>query len=298
MSMSMYTQIDSNKRRTWGLFFVFFALFIVVGWAFSYFFQSSEILVFAVIFAVVQSWVSYFYSDKISLMATGAKPASRAEYLELHRIVENLAITAGLPKPRIYVINDPSPNAFATGRNPKHASIAVTTGLMERLEKNELEGVIAHELAHIGNYDILVMTVSVTLVGAIVLASDILLRSRFWSSSDSDNRGNSQAMLIAIILAILAPIFAKLIQLAVSRKREYLADASGALLTRYPEGLATALEKIENHERPMKSANRATAHLFINEPFGVDDRKQSWLQTVFSTHPPIPERVKKLRKMA
>lgn len=292
----MYNQIDSNKRRTWGLFFVFFVLFIAVGWGISWAYDEPGILVIAVIIAVIQSWVSYFYSDKISLAATGAKVASRAEFLELHRIVENLAITAGLPKPKIYVINDPSPNAFATGRNPKNASIAVTTGLMERLDKTELEGVIAHELAHIGNYDILVMTVCVTLVGAIVLATDIALRARFWHGSDNDSKAGGYAMLIALALAILAPLFAKLIQLAVSRKREYLADGSGAMLTRYPEGLASALEKIESYERPMKSANRATAHLFINEPFGVDDKKQSWLQTVFSTHPPIHDRVKKLRQ--
>lgn len=291
----MYTLIDSNKRRTWFLFFVFFILFIAVGWGISWAYDEPGILVIAVIIAVIQSWVSYFYSDKISLAATGAKEASRAEFLELHRIVENLAITAGLPKPKIYVINDPSPNAFATGRNPKNASIAVTTGLMERLDKTELEGVIAHELAHIGNYDILVMTVCVTLVGAIVLATDIALRARFWHGSD-DNKAGGYAMLIALALAILAPLFAKLIQLAVSRKREYLADGSGAMLTRYPEGLASALEKIESYERPMKSANRATAHLFINEPFGVDDKKQSWLQTVFSTHPPIHDRIKKLRQ--
>lgn len=295
----MYSQIDSNKRRTLGLFFVFFILLILVGWGLSYYFQSSLILVIAVVVAVVQSWVSYFYSDKISLLATGAKPASRAEYLELHRIVENLAITGGLPKPGIYVIKDPSPNAFATGRNPKHASIAVTTGLLERLEKNELEGVIAHELSHIGNYDILVMTVAVTLVGTIVLASDIILRSFWFRGSGSNRNEGGYVIIIAIALAVLAPIFAKLIQLAVSRKREYLADASGVLLTRYPEGLATALEKIEGNEQRMKSANRATAHLFINEPFGVDDRKKkSWLRSVFSTHPPIPDRVKKLRKMA
>lgn len=292
----MYTLIDSNKRRTWFLFFVFFVLFIAVGWGISWAYDEPGILVIAVIIAVIQSWVSYFYSDKISLAATGAKEASRAEFLELHRIVENLAITAGLPKPKIYVINDPSPNAFATGRNPKNASIAVTTGLMERLDKTELEGVIAHELAHIGNYDILVMTVCVTLVGAIVLATDIALRARFWHGSDNDSKAGGYAMLIALALAILAPLFAKMIQLAVSRKREYLADGSGAMLTRYPEGLASALEKIESYERPMKSANRATAHLFINEPFGVDDKKQSWLQTVFSTHPPIHDRIKKLRQ--
>ena len=202
-----------------------------------------------------------------------------------------------MPKPKIYVITDPSPNAFATGRNPKHASVAVTTGLLEVMEKRELEGVLAHELSHVGNYDILVMTVTVTLVGVIVLLSDIFMRSLWWRGRDDNNRGGGYLMLIGIALAILAPVFAKLISLAISRKREYLADASGSLMTRFPEGLASALEKIEKYEQPMKSANRATAHLYINEPFGVDDRKQSWLTTVISTHPPIADRVDKLRKM-
>lgn len=296
----MYKEISANKRRTVFLF-VWFSLFLIgLGWAFSYIYDSPGILVFAVSFAVFQSWVSYYFSDSIALSVAGAKEAPKAQFGELHRLVENLAITAGLPKPKIYVITDPAPNAFATGRDPAHASIAVTTGLLELLNKRELEGVLAHELAHVGNYDIRVMTVVVTLVGAVVLLSDIFLRSMFWGGSrdrSDNNNGGGYMVLIGIALAILAPIFAKLIELAISRKREYLADATGALMTRFPEGLAEALKKIETYERPMKAANRATAHLYINEPFGVDDRKRSWLQTVFSTHPPIDDRIKKLQEM-
>ncbi|MEK9167249.1 MAG: M48 family metalloprotease [Patescibacteria group bacterium] len=293
----MYNQIDSNKRRTTYLF-LFFSIFIIgIGWAFSYVYQSQVILFIAVAIAVFQSWFSYYFSDSVSLAVSGAREAPEEQFRELHRLVENLAITSGLPKPKIYVINDPSPNAFATGRNPKHASIAVTTGLLQVMEKRELEGVLAHELSHIGNYDILIMTVTVTLVGVIVLLSDIFMRSLWFRGRDDNNRGGGYLMLIGIVLAILAPVFAKLISMAISRKREYLADASGSLLTRFPEGLASALEKIEKYEQPMKSANRATAHLYINEPFGVDDRKQSWLTTIVSTHPPIFDRIKKLREM-
>lgn len=294
----MYNQIDANKRRTFYLFFIFLALMIGIGWGLSYIYDNQLILYIAVGIAVFQSWISYFFADSISLAVSGAKQAGNDQFPELHRLVENLAITAGLPKPRLYVINDPSPNAFATGRDSKHAAIAVTTGLLQVLDKRELEGVLAHELAHVGNRDILVMTVAVTLVGAIVLISDIMLRSWFWSSRDNDNKAGGYAALIAIALAILAPIFAQLIQLAISRRREYLADATGSMLTRFPEGLASALEKIEAYERPMKSANRATAHLFINEPFGVEEKKShSWFTTIFSTHPPIPDRVTKLRSM-
>lgn len=295
----MYNQIAANKRRTFYLFLIFFVLMIGIGWGLSYAYNNQAILYFAVGIAVIQSWISYFFADSIALATVGAKEASREQYLELHRLVENLSITAGLPKPRIFVINDPAPNAFATGRGPKQAAIAVTTGLMEILDKRELEGVIAHELAHVGNRDILVMTVAVTLVGAIVLISDMLTRSWFWSSrDDNDNRSSGIFVFVAIAIAILAPLFAQLIQLAISRKREYLADATGAMLTRFPDGLASALQKIEQYERPMKKANRATAHLFINEPFGVDEKKStSWLATVFSTHPPIPDRVKKLQEM-
>ena len=278
--------------------FLFFSIFIIgIGWAFSYVYQSQVILFIAVAIAVFQSWFSYYFSDSVSLAVSGAREAPEEQFRELHRLVENLAITSGLPKPKIYVINDPSPNAFATGRNPKHASIAVTTGLLQVMEKRELEGVLAHELSHIGNFDILIMTVTVTLVGVIVLLSDIFMRSLWFRGRDDNNRGGGYLMLIGIVLAILAPVFAKLISMAISRKREYLADASGSLLTRFPEGLASALEKIEKYEQPMKSANRATAHLYINEPFGVDDRKQSWLTTIVSTHPPIFDRIKKLREM-
>ncbi len=295
----MYKEIAANKRRTFYMFFIFSILMIGIGWALSYLYNDTTILYIAVGIAVVQSWVSYYFADSIALATAHAKEASKAEYGDLHRLVENLAITAGLPKPRLYVINDPSPNAFATGRDPNHAAIAVTTGLLEILEKRELEGVLAHELAHVGNRDILVMTVAVTLVGAIVLVSDMLMRSWFWRSrDDNDNKSSGVVMLIAIAFAILAPLFAQLIQLAISRKREYLADATGSMLTRFPEGLAAALEKIEHYERPMNGANRATAHLFINEPFGVkENRSRSWLATVFSTHPPIPDRVSKLRGM-
>ncbi|QQG49908.1 MAG: M48 family metalloprotease [Candidatus Berkelbacteria bacterium] len=294
----MYNEIAANRRRTFYMFFVFLMLIIGIGWALSYIYENQAILYFALAIALFQGWLSYFFADSIALSVTGAKVASREQFPELHRLVENLSITAGLPKPRLYVIDDPSPNAFATGRSPEHAAVAVTTGILQLLEKRELEGVIAHEMSHIGNRDILVMTVAVTLVGTIVLVSDIMTRSWFWRSrDDNDSRAGGIGALVAIALAILAPLFAQLIQLAVSRKREYLADATGALMTRFPEGLAQALEKIERYERPMKSANRATAHLFINEPFGVEEQKSSWLSTVFSTHPPIPDRVKKLRSM-
>lgn len=294
----MYNQIDVNKRRTVYMFLVFLILIIGIGWGLSYIYNDQTILYIAIIIAVIQSWISYFFADSISLAVTGAKVASPQQYGELHRLVENLSITSGLTKPNIYVIDDPSPNAFATGRDPKHAAIAVTTGLLQILEKRELEGVLAHELAHVGNRDILVMTVAVTLVGAIVLISDIMMRSWFWRSrDDSDSKAGGLVIIIAIVLAILAPLFAQLIQLAISRKREYLADATGSLMTRFPEGLASALQKIETYERPMKSANRATAHLFINEPFGVKEEKTSWLSSVFSTHPPIADRVRKLKEM-
>lgn len=295
----MYNQIDANKRRTFYLFFVFFLIMIGLGWAFSYIYQNQAILVIAVVIAVIQSWVSYYFADTIALTTAGAVEAPREQFLELHRIVENLAITAGLPKPKIYVIDDAAPNAFATGRDAKHASIAVTTGILQLLDKKELEGVLAHELSHIGNRDILVMTVAVTLVGALVLVSDIMLRSWWWRGSDDrDNNSSGYLILVGIILAILAPLIGQLIELAISRKREYLADASGAMLTRYPEGLAAALEKIEQYEKPMRRINRAIAHLYINEPYGVDDKKQSWLQTLVSTHPPIQDRIHKLRDMA
>jgi heat shock protein HtpX len=284
--MTLYTHQASNIRKTWFLITVFLVLIIGVGWYLSYFYAAPEILYIAVAFSFVQVFISYWYSDKIALRTTGAKVATREQYFDLYNSVENLAITAGLPKPRVYVIEDNVPNAFATGRNPEKSAIAVTTGLLKILDKNELEGVIAHEMAHIGNRDVLVMTVVVVLVGVLSLIADIFLRSGF-RGGDS-KKGGSAVMIIGLVLVILSPVFGFLIQMAVSRKREYLADATGALLTRYPEGLASALEKISQNAGKMKKANHATAHLFISNPFGKK-------RNLFSTHPPVAERIKKLR---
>lgn len=255
-------------------------------------------LVFALIVSLGMTAVSYYSGDRIALWTSGAKPIEKRDQPYLYRIVENLAITAGLPTPKVYVIADPAVNAFATGRDPAHASIAVTTGAIERLANEELEGVIAHELSHIKNYDIRVMTVVIVLVGTIALLSDWMLRARWYHGGDHRDRGGQATiilMLIGIALAIIAPLIAELIKLAVSRRREYLADASGALLTRYPEGLAAALEKIAAANQPMLRANTATAHLFLSNPFGS---RRRWFARLFDTHPPIQERVRALRAMA
>ncbi|MCR4314438.1 MAG: M48 family metallopeptidase, partial [Candidatus Uhrbacteria bacterium] len=213
----------------------------------------------------------------------------------LYRMIENLAITAGMQTPKIFVINDVAGNAFATGRDPAHASIAVTTGLMDMLDDQELQGVLSHELSHVKNYDIRVMTIVIVLVGVVLLLSDMLMRSMFWGGRDSDNKGGGILLIIGLVLAILSPLFAELIKLAVSRSREYLADADGALLTRYPEGLARALEKIASQDRPLKRANHATAHLFLANPFDPHVTKK--FEHLFSTHPPIEDRIQKLRQM-
>lgn len=291
---TLYTHQDSNVAKTWVLMAAFFGVVIGVGWAVSYYFDNPGILVFAVILAVVMNVTSYWFSDKLVVAMSGAKPADEKEYSELHNIVENLAITAGLPKPKIYVINDPAPNAFATGRDPKHAVVAVTTGLLQIMNRSELEGVLAHELSHVGNRDMLVSTVAVVLVGFVTLISDFFLRiSIFGGGNNRDNKSNPLMTIIAIALVVLAPIVATLLQLAISRKREFLADASGALLTRYPEGLASALQKIGAYKAPMLRANHATAHLFIANPFGPGGVSGA-LNKLFSTHPPIEERVKAL----
>jgi len=288
----MYKQIDDNVRFTWLLMFFFVGLIIGLGYVFARIYDNQIILIGAIFLSFIQTFISYYYSDSITLATTGARPATRDNYLELNRIVENLSITSGLPMPKIYVINDPQPNAFATGRDPKHASLAVTTGLLAKLNKTELEGVIAHEMSHIKNYDIRFMTIVVVLVGAVALVSDWFLRMGFWTNRDENNNGGQITFLIGVILAILAPISAILVQLAISRKREYLADASGALMTRYPEGLASALEKISADNSTTRLQNRATAHLFISSPF----RGES-VSALLSTHPPVVDRVKKLRKM-
>lgn len=296
---TLYTLKEKNIRKTWFLMALFLIFVITLGWVFGQVYQNPVIFYSLTIFSILMSWVSYFYSDKIVIAMTGAKPVSRENYRELYNIVENLCITAGLPVPKIYIINDSQPNAFATGRNPKNSAVAVTTGLLEILDRSELEGVIAHELSHIGNYDMLVSTVAVTLYGIVAMISDIFLRMSFYSGRSRDSRQSPIFMIIAIVGAILAPIAALLIQLAISRKREFLADASGALLTRYPEGLASALQKIAADSSPLSIAKNATAHLWLSDPFSSQKKqgKISWFQKLFMTHPPIEERIAALRGM-
>lgn len=292
--MNLYTQKDSNIRKTWLLFTLFLGVIMGFGWFFAQIYGDSGILYIAVIFSVGMSITSYWFSDKIVLRMTNAEPVSKNNAKELYNIVENLAITAGLPLPKIYLINEDVPNAFATGRNPEHAVVAVTTGLLDRLDRSELEGVIAHELSHIGNRDMFISTAAVILVGFISIASDFFMRSLWWRGRGERRDIHPVLILIGIILAILAPVAAMLIRLAISRKREFLADASGALLTRYPEGLASALEKISSDTRPMKVASNTNSHLWFDDPF--DNKKQKpFFHGLFLTHPPVEERVKALR---
>ncbi|MCX6735896.1 MAG: M48 family metalloprotease [Candidatus Parcubacteria bacterium] len=295
---TLYTLQSTNTRRTWYLMTTFFIVIMMLGWAVSWYYGSSAILYGFVFFSIFMNIFSYWFSDKIVLSMSGAKEITRNAYFDLWNIVENLSITAGLPMPKVYVIDDPAPNAFATGRDKEHSAVAVTTGLLGMMERSELEGVIAHELSHVGNKDILLQTVVVILVGFVTLLADFFIRSTFWSGGrDRDDRAGGIALVIGIVLSILAPLFAQLIQLAISRKREFLADASGALLTRYPEGLAMALEKISGYKGGMKTANRATAHMFIANPFGPAGFKGK-AATLFMTHPPVEQRIKALRDMA
>jgi len=290
--MTIYTQADKNTRLTWIYITGFLVFVVAVGYVFAQAMNNSIILIAAVIFSTLMSLGSYWWSDKIVLAMSGAHEITRENAREIYRLVENLCITAGLPVPKIYIIQDPSPNAFATGRDPEHAVIALTTGIIEKLEKKELEGVIAHELAHIGNRDMLLSTVIVVLVGFVALLADWFRHWAWWGGDDEGEGRNPLFLIIAILLSLFAPLAATLVQLAISRKREFLADASGVLLTRYPEGLARALEKISADPMPMRSANRATAHLFIANPF-----KGKKIATLFQTHPPIEERIKALREM-
>lgn len=295
--MNLYTHQDQNVRKTWFLMIVFFAIVVGISWFFSYYYDNQLILYIAIIFSVLMNVFSYWFSDKIVLSMSGAKPVSREEYRELWNIVENLSITAGLPMPKLYIINDSVPNAFATGRDKEHAVVAVTTGLLSVLEKSELEGVVAHELAHIGNRDMLVSTIAVVLVGFITLLADFFLRMTFFGGGDRDRKMHPAIAIIGIVLMLLAPVIATMLRLAISRKREFLADASGALLTRYPEGLASALVKISQTPVSMKRANHATAHLYIANPFGPGEKKTGFLTKLFMTHPPMEERVRALRGM-
>lgn len=295
---SLYTHKDSNIRKTWLLFTVFLIVVIGIGWAFAQVYGNPGILYIAVAFSVVMSFVSYWWSDKIVLKMHRAQPVTMQNAPELYRVVENLAITAGLPMPRVYIVPEASPNAFATGRDPKHAVVAVTQGLLERLDRSELEGVLAHELSHVGNRDMLVGTMAVVLVGFISILSDMFLRSMFWGGmrrrDASGGNAGAVLMLVGIALSILAPIAAILIQLAISRKREFLADVSGALLTRYPDGLASALQKISASPVQMRTANNTTAHLWLADPF-KGKSAMSRIHRLFLTHPPIEERIRALR---
>ncbi len=295
MATNLYRQSEVNTYKTWFYLSFFFCFVILVGWVFSYFFETYLILWIAIIYSFFASFFSYWYSDKIILKITKANPLEKKDNPEIYRLVENLCIGAGLPIPKIYIIEESQPNAFATGRNPKHGVIALTRGLIERLEKSELEGVIAHELAHIGNRDALLQAVVVVLFGAIVFTADIFIRSVFWGRiSRNQDKGSLPLLLLAIFLALFAGLCAQLIKLAISRKREYLADSSAALLTRHPEGLAKALIKISNDPAPMRQASNSTSHLFIVNPFRGREKK-SLFHTLFLTHPPIESRVEALR---
>lgn len=296
---TIYTHKSENVTKTWILVGAFLVLVLGIGYFLAVQYNNPAILTIAIIFSIVMNIASYWYSDKIALSMARAIPAREDQYRELHNIVENLAITAGLPKPKVWIIPDSAPNAFATGRNATHASIAVTQGLLQMLDRSELEGVIAHELSHIGNRDILLQSMVAVLVGFISILADMFTRSLWFGgvrSSDDDSRGSNVLAIVGIVFIILSPIIATLIQLAISRKREYLADASGALLTRYPDGLASALRKISSYGRPMQTASNATAHMYISNPFG--SKAIQGLSNLFMTHPPVEKRIKALTDMA
>lgn len=299
--MSLYSQVAANKQKT----FFIFALFIILLTGFFYlvglyYGDGNGYLMMGLIISSVSSVFSYFFSDKLVLFSVKAIPAEKERYFNFYTAGENMAIAAGIPMPKLYVIQDSAPNAFATGRDPQHAIVCATTGLLTIMDRAELEGVIAHELSHIKNYDMLVMTVVSVLVGTISLVADWILRSMWWGRGgrdDNDRENRNPVIFILLLVAlIIAPLTATLIQLAISRKREYLADADGALLTRRPQGLASALEKIAGYPVGMRDATTATAHLFISNPF-KKNKKGDWLVNLFSTHPPIEERIRVLREM-
>lgn len=298
----MYDQISTNKLKSIGLVAVFMLLVLAVGWAFGYFTQwGTGGLVLALLLAFVSAFGSYWYSDRIVLAISRARPVDKQTDPYLMNVIEGLAIAAGLPIPAAFVIDDPAPNAFATGRNPEHAAIAVTSGLVEKLDRLELEGVVAHEMAHIKNYDTLVQTLAAVMAGTVVLLSEWVLRAWFWgggkrrSNSDSGPLG-LVLVVVALVLLVLSPLFAALIQTAISRKREYLADANGALLTRYPAGLAGALRKIAADTNQLAVANKATESLYIYNPL-KDIRQGKGMNALFNTHPPIDERIRRLEEM-
>ncbi|MFH1361498.1 MAG: M48 family metallopeptidase [bacterium] len=303
--LNIYDQIDSNKRKTF-FFILGFILFIVlIGWVMGLAFDDPYTFpLIAGVIAFASAIGSYYYSDKMVLAISGAKEIKKSDNPGLYSLVDNLCIGAGLPQPKVYIIDDTAPNAFATGRDPKHAVVAVTTGLLQKLDKPELEAVIAHELTHIGNYDIRLMTIVAILAGTVVLMSDLFMRWTWWGGRGRrrDSKGSGQLQLImfilAIVLAILSPIVAQLIKLAISRKREFLADAGAAMITRHPEALASALEKLTADPEPLEVANKATAHLYIINPLKEHaGSSRAWFAKMFMTHPPLRERVAALRAM-
>lgn len=299
---SLYSNQASNVRKTWFLMTTFFLIVIFLGFALSFIYGNANLLYGAVILSIFLNISAYWFSDKVVLAMANATPIeSRDQYPELWNTMENLCIAAGLPMPKLYIIDDPAPNAFATGRNKNNAVVAVTTGLLPLLTKSELEGVLAHELSHIGNRDMLVSTVVVVFAGLISIVADFALRASMFGGNQNDDRKNPFFLILGLLAIILAPIAATIIRLAVSRQREFLADSTGALITRYPEGLASALQKIANFHQPMRVQRPAIAHLFISDPSGANDASEirehervSWIQKLFMTHPPIAERVERL----
>ncbi|HNY97610.1 MAG TPA: M48 family metallopeptidase [Candidatus Pacearchaeota archaeon] len=288
---TLYTNADKNIGKTWILMSLFLVLFLAVGWALSYNYDNAGIFYVFSLFGIGGNITAYYFSDTIALKMTKAKPIEFQKNTEIYRLIDNLCIAAGLPMPKTYIIEEQQPNAFATGRDPQHSAIVLTQGLIETLKKQELEGVIAHELSHIKNRDTLIQCVSVVLVGIFSMISDLVLRLRV--DDDNDRQGGGILMVLGLILVIFSPLIAQLLHFAISRKREFLADASAGLLTRNPEGLASALEKISRSDAKLKAANNITAHLFIASPF-KGRKVNNWLVKLFSTHPPIEERIKAL----
>ncbi|HEY1738618.1 MAG TPA: zinc metalloprotease HtpX [Acidimicrobiia bacterium] len=299
----MYEDIAQNKRRTWLLIGIFALVVFGIAWLITFLLSFGIAgVVIAALIAIVTSAVSYYNSDKVALAMSHARPAPEEEYRRLHNLVEGLCIGAGIPKPRLYVIDDPSPNAFSTGRNPQHSAVAVTTGLLEKMNRVELEGVLAHELSHIRNYDILVSTLAVTMVGMVALMSDLFLRFAFWGGMSDRNDSNDNPLGIVLVVfgfiaIIFAPLIAQLMQLAVSRQREYLADASGVQITRYPPGLISALEKLKDDHTHVHAASKATAHMWIEGPLDQAEGKKRKFDEMFMTHPPLEDRIARLEEM-
>lgn len=298
--MNVYSQIAANKRKTYLFLAGFILLIVLLAYVFGE--VNGSGLTFAgiaLIIAGLMSLGSYYYSDKIILTMTGARPANRKQDFNLVTVTENMALASGLPKPKVYVINDLAPNAFATGRDPEHAVVAATSGLLQKLDRAELEGVIAHEMGHVKNYDIRLMAIVTVLAGVIILMVDIFLRSMWFGGGRKSSRGGNAGAILLVVglaMAILSPVLATVMKLSISRKREFLADASGAYLTRNPGALASALEKIAADPHRMRTASNATAHLFFSNPF-KKKAKGSWFASLFNTHPPMEERVKRLRSM-